>query len=250
MGPDDCAIALHHIYIHECMAMTVINARLNTFLSLLLPAMPRRTKEDAEITRQTILDAAEDVFQKQGVANTTLNDIARQAGVTRGAIYWHFDNKLDLFKQMYNRFHLPIQALAEQSASAAESDPLGSYRSLLVLLFRQTVRDPHQRKVLDILLLRCEQTEAMGEIVELQTRYYLEAVARTQKTLENAIRRKQLPSTLDTRRASVLLHATIRGLLTNWLLAPEAFKLDEDAEILVDAALDTLRHTPALQHRH
>lgn len=229
--------------------MPEINARLCTPHSSPPPQMPRRTKQDAEITRQTILNAAEDVFRKQGVANTTLNDIAKQAGVTRGAIYWHFDNKLDLFNQMYNRFHLPIQALAEQSASAAETDPMGSYRRLLVLLFKQTVRDPHQRKVLDILLLRCEQTEAMGEIVELQTRYYLEAVARTQKTLENAIRRQQLPATLDTRRASVLLHATIRGLLTNWLLAPQAFRLDEDADMLVDAALDALRHSPALQQQ-
>ena len=48
-------------------------------------------------TRDRILDAAEDVFYDKGYSNTTLNEIAEAASVTRGAIYWHFKNKEDLF---------------------------------------------------------------------------------------------------------------------------------------------------------
>ena len=58
--------------------------------------MPRKTKEEAQETRQRILDAAERVFQMQGVSRTSLAHIADAAGVTRGAIYWHFRNKADL----------------------------------------------------------------------------------------------------------------------------------------------------------
>jgi TetR/AcrR family acrAB operon transcriptional repressor len=60
----------------------------------------RRTKEEALATRHRLLDAAELLFQAQGVSRTTLNDIARQAGATRGAIYWHFKDKADLFNAM------------------------------------------------------------------------------------------------------------------------------------------------------
>ena len=59
--------------------------------------MARRTKEEAAATRDSILDAAEKLFVEQGVSRTTLQHIATEAGVTRGAIYWHFDDKSALF---------------------------------------------------------------------------------------------------------------------------------------------------------
>lgn len=52
--------------------------------------MARRTKEDACATRNSLLDAAEQVFYEQGVARASLNEIAQRAGATRGAVYWYF----------------------------------------------------------------------------------------------------------------------------------------------------------------
>ena len=59
--------------------------------------MARRTKEDAAATRQQILDSAERVFAAKGVAHSTMADIAADAGVSRGAVYWHFDSKNAVF---------------------------------------------------------------------------------------------------------------------------------------------------------
>ena len=55
--------------------------------------MARRTKEEALATRHALLDAAERVFGRRGVARTSLVEIAEEAGVTRGAVYWHFKDK-------------------------------------------------------------------------------------------------------------------------------------------------------------
>lgn len=55
--------------------------------------MARRTKEDAEKTREALLDAAERVFLRRGVSTSTLNEIAKEAGLTRGALYWHFEDR-------------------------------------------------------------------------------------------------------------------------------------------------------------
>src|SRR5690606_27022813 len=55
--------------------------------------MARRTKEEALETRDRLLDAAAAVFCDKGVTNTSLCDISKAAGVTRGAFYWHFRNK-------------------------------------------------------------------------------------------------------------------------------------------------------------
>ena len=60
----------------------------------------KRTREEAEKTRQNILASARQVFCNLGYNDTTMEEIARQAGVTRGAVYWHFDNKLDILLQM------------------------------------------------------------------------------------------------------------------------------------------------------
>ena len=65
--------------------------------------MARRTKEDAQKTRELLIEAAENVFYDKGVSKASLSDIAESAGVTRGAIYWHFKNKHDVFEAMIER---------------------------------------------------------------------------------------------------------------------------------------------------
>lgn len=71
----------------------------------------RRTKEEAERTRCELLAAAERLFLEQGVAHTSLEQIARAAGVTRGALYWHFANKADLFHAMLEQVRLPPEQM-------------------------------------------------------------------------------------------------------------------------------------------
>ena len=85
--------------------------------------MVRRTKEDAQETRNRILDTAVEVFNRQGVAQTSLNDIARETGVTRGAIYWHFANKVDLFNAMIERLVCPLLINSPEREAQLTADP-------------------------------------------------------------------------------------------------------------------------------
>ena len=62
--------------------------------------MPRRSKAEAAAPRDSLLDAAEHVFFEKGYSRATLEDIARHAGVTRGALYWHFRDKADVLQAM------------------------------------------------------------------------------------------------------------------------------------------------------
>ncbi|MGH8439899.1 MAG: TetR family transcriptional regulator, partial [Pseudomonas sp.] len=126
--------------------------------------MVRRTKEEAQETRAQILEAAEKAFYKRGVARTTLADIAKLAGVTRGAIYWHFNDKAELVEAMLESLHEPLDALARASESEDELDPLGCMRKLLVQLLHQMVLDPKTRRINEILHHKCEFTDDMCEI--------------------------------------------------------------------------------------
>lgn len=58
--------------------------------------MARKTKEEAQVTREGVLLAALDLFSEKGYSRTTFSDIAERIGMTRGAVYWHFDNKTSL----------------------------------------------------------------------------------------------------------------------------------------------------------
>ncbi len=58
--------------------------------------MARKCKEDAEKTRQAVLESALDVFAEKGYAKATFDEIAARAGFTKGAVYWYFRNKADL----------------------------------------------------------------------------------------------------------------------------------------------------------
>ena len=58
----------------------------------------KRAKEDAELTKNQIMEAAFSCFYEKGFQDSTLEQIAECAGLTRGAIYWHFKDKTELYK--------------------------------------------------------------------------------------------------------------------------------------------------------
>ena len=209
--------------------------------------MVRRTKEEAQETRSKILEAAEQAFYERGVARTTLADIAALAGVTRGAIYWHFSNKAELVQAMLDSLHEPLDELAKASENQDELDPLGCMRKLLIHLFRQVATDPKTRRINEILFHKCEFTDEMCDLRRQRQAASLDCNSRIELALNNAIHRQQLPPTLDVRRAAICLHAYIDGILGKWLLVPDSFELYHEAESWVDIALDMLRSNPSLQ---
>ena len=210
--------------------------------------MVRRTKEEAQETRSKILEAAEQAFYERGVARTTLADIAALAGVTRGAIYWHFSNKADLVQAMLDSLHEPLDELAKASESEAELDPLGCLRKLLIHLFRQVAIDPKTRRINEILFHKCEFTDEMCDFRLQRQVASVDCNSRIELTLNNAVHREQLPSNLDTRRAAITLHAYINGIIGQWLLVPDNFELHKDAESWVDIGIEMLRLSPSLRN--
>jgi TetR/AcrR family acrAB operon transcriptional repressor len=210
-------------------------------------AMVRRTKEEAQETRCRILEAAEEAFYTHGVARTTLADIATLAGVTRGAIYWHFNNKAAVVQAMLDSLSEPLEELARASESEDEPDPLGCMRQLLVRLFEQIALDPKIRRINEILFHKCEFTDQMCDLRQQRQAASVDCNQRIELTLGNAVKRGQLPMALDLKRAAVALHGYIDGMISQWLLVPESYDLNKDAARWVETALDMLRFSTALR---
>lgn len=211
--------------------------------------MARSTKEEAQETRTRIIDAAEEVMFARGVAQTSLADVADAAGVTRGAIYWHFKNKGDLFEAMVQRIRLPAEAMMQTPTPQFLNDPLGHLRSSWVQLLQEVALIPRTRRILDIVFLKCELVDRDDPIWIRQNECHLNWLETTKGILKEAISLGQLPEDLDVHLAVLTLHSHINGLLNNWLFAPSIFNLAEVAERLIDACLDSLRYAPSLRVR-
>ncbi len=182
--------------------------------------MARKTKEEAQATRERLLDAAEALFQRDGVAATSLGDIAREAGLTRGAIYWHFADKADLFNAMMARVTLPMEC-----AAPATAEPLQAVRDDFMNALRHMVDDEQARRVFDIAMHRVEY---VGELKAVRQRYVAMReswITRTEHGLRQAMRRGQIGRRMPARTAAIGLQALLAGLLRTWLLDPQAFAL-------------------------
>lgn len=204
--------------------------------------MARRTKEDAQKTREQLIEAAEVVFYRKGVSRTSLNDIAAEAGVTRGAIYWHFKNKHDVFEAMMERQKLPLEMLKTLMDDPDESDPLGRFREFLLYLTQEIARDPRRRRVFEIMFLKSELTEENEPLGTRRRENFRDVSERMGVVLQNALNCGQLPANLDINRAVVHLHVQITGLIYTWLLIPETFDMERESEKVIDAYFHSLQH--------
>jgi TetR/AcrR family transcriptional regulator, acrAB operon repressor len=208
--------------------------------------MVRRTKEEALATRNSILDAAEQVFFEKGVSRTSLADIAHAAGVTRGAIYWHFANKGDLFTAMFDRVALPLDELKAASLDPQEADPLGRLMDLFTETLRNVALDAQRHRAFNILFLKCEFVEEMGPVMARYQTNMRDGLAIIRGGLRNAISKGQLPADLDTTRAASMLHAFVSGALRDMMFLPDAIDYGKHTEQLVQCIFDSLRLSRAL----
>ena len=206
--------------------------------------MVRKTKADTEQTYTALLDAAEAMFKEKGVASATLNDIAKSAGMTRGAIYWHFKDKSELVHAMCERATLPMEAMFNEVTAVVGDDPLGSIQKLTVHALTQVAQSPQQQIVFDILFHKCEKTGEMAPMFERERQSRGECHSQIEVLFKQAVKLGQLPADTNTALAVHALHAYMTGLMHEWLLDPSAYDLAKHAESFVQTLIAGLRVAP------
>jgi len=203
----------------------------------ILGRMARRTKEDALATRNTLLDAAERLFQQQGVSGTSLQHIAAAAGASRGAVYWHFRDKADLFNAMMERVTLPMENALDQARSIAPADPLPQLRSALLAALQRIATDPQTRRVLEVATQKVEYVDAMGKVRERHLCAREQALVQMKRALQRSARSRGLRLPMPAPAAARGLHALVDGLIQNWLLDPGSFALEPAGRQAIDTYL-------------
>jgi TetR/AcrR family acrAB operon transcriptional repressor len=203
--------------------------------------MARRTKEEAAATRDSILDAAEKLFVEQGVSRTTLQHIASAAGVTRGAIYWHFDDKGALFNAMMERATLPLEAELQVLDEAESSDPLSDLREYVLAVLRRTVEDPVARRVFEIATLKVEFVDEMDAVRCRRQHGLSQWMARAERRIKLAAEQGLIARDVDAARIALAMWTMIDGMIRNWMFAPQSFDLLELGKCVIDPYMEGLR---------
>lgn len=196
--------------------------------------MVRKTKENAELTRLNIIDAARQVFLTKGVSRTSMEQIAAKAGVTRGAIYWHFTNKKELFSAMREQVFLPlIDRIDENLQLENADDPLDQLMQFLNGTLETLNESLETRQTYEILMIKCEYVDDLTEVLDQM----LNNCARITDKIEQLYTRAKDKGLLKNQESPAELaidtHLFFIGLLHMWVKDTEGCRFRNQATELV-----------------
>lgn len=196
----------------------------------------RRSKEDAEKTRQKVIEAALKLFSRHGYSQTTLAMIAEETGYSRGPIYWHFKNKDELFQAILGYSQTPLQQMVDRAAS--EADPRRAIDDFVAEWFRLLVEDRAYRQSFEILLNKTELTDVMAKTIRRERQL--------SKTIVTTLGRRlvELKDHADSETEGLLCYTFLMGITQSWLFSPKLFSL-ADRQPLFHARLMTMLGLPS-----
>ncbi len=183
-----------------------------------LKNMARKTKEDAELTKKNIIIAAREVFLLRGVSRTTMEHIAIQAGVTRGAIYWHFKNKTKVFQAMREQVFLPLIDRMDDTLLVDNNvNPLVRIENFLCGTIHLLNNNVETRQIYEIMMIKCEYVTEFSIVLQeiLQTCSGIEEKLRL--TYEKAKNQGLLHTAHEPAQLAIDTQLFFIGLLHMWV---------------------------------
>lgn len=207
----------------------------------------RQTKAEMALTREALLDAAETLFWEQGAVNTAVLDIARTAGLTRGAFYYHFKDKAAVFEALLARARahevdLPV------GVDGDDSDALDTLRAFCLGVLERFVEDRVRQRMFGIVMQR---RDALGDLEPLAQERRDEICRSShayQRLLERAASGGRLSPAWTPQIAATTLYSTLMGLLDQWLRAPERFDVCSVGVACINQLLDSFDARTLVKH--
>lgn len=193
----------------------------------------RRTKEEAEKTRQSLLKAALSVFSRKGYSATTLEDVAQEAGVTRGAIYWHFGSKAELFNALMEEYSARGSEIV-QAAAAEGGSMVEILRRIFIRLLKAVESDQALKSVMELNLFKTEYSPELSETLAKQVENGRTLLAGITQAMERGIKDGELRADMEAEDLARAFIAFQNGVLQLWLYDPEAFILSERASQMAE----------------
>ncbi len=204
--------------------------------------MVRRTKEDSQETRLAIIAAARATFHEHGVTRTTMEQIATAAGVTRGAIYWHFADKTALFYAMREQVTLPLMDRTSLELLGEKTcDPLQRIENFLSAVMGAVTGCENVRGTFEIMNFKCEYVDELRQELVACRAVHNELLAKFTSLYREAQRATLLRPGLapDIAAADTLVFSF--GLIRLWLMDEDGTLVRNRVAKLIAAHVDNHR---------
>lgn len=177
--------------------------------------MVRKTKEEADKTRLMILETSLNAFYEQGYSGATVVDIAKKIGLTKGAIYWHFDSKVDLFiglgKYMFERLETTMHGVYDQAETFEELKLTA--RKVVKLI----IKDPQLKKYFTLIFYRMEWRDELLPIKDMFAQQDEQYKQYTQYVFDKQQKQGHIHSDLSAETVTYLWLGFINGFLSRHL---------------------------------
>jgi TetR/AcrR family acrAB operon transcriptional repressor len=208
--------------------------------------MVRRTKEESQVTRRAIIDAARDAFFQNGVTSTSLDQIAKAAGVTRGAIYWHFADKAELFYAMRDEVKIPLVDRSDLALASDDPalDPLQRIERFLCVILDQVIKDETACKTFQIMTFKCEYVGEFARDLDVMCTMHVELREKLAKLYREAKRRRLLRPGISPACAASDTLIFVSGLIKIWIVDENGTLVRNHARRLVLDHIEGKRAAP------
>lgn len=202
----------------------------------------RRTKEEAARTRGAIVEAALACFDRHGIAHTTLEQIAAEAGVTKGAVYWHFRGKREILRAIREELSLPLLDRADCTLlNSGERAPLERIARFLEGMLETIETDARTRRALTVMQYKCEYADELAQELDDMNRNNDRLMKALEQTYQAARKAGALTAALTPRLAALDTLAFLAGLVRISLLDRTRNGMRKNASALIRAHVASRR---------
>src|SRR5215472_12644600 len=204
----------------------------------------KRTADAAAQTREALIEAGLAVFSERGVSGAALEDIAKRAGVTRGALYHHFADKAELYgaavKEQWQEVFKPLLAHLHR-----DGEPLKRIENFLSHYFATLENEPKVRRLLEVTMLRTEVVPELRRALKSKGQAFEAWADAIADVLEEGKKAKALRAGVSPRIGAAAVVAFANGVATTWVLSPAVLSPNRDSAALASLLVAGLRRPQA-----
>lgn len=197
----------------------------------------RRTKEQAAATRESILNAAEGLLVEHGFEGVSLDQIAEAAGVKRGAVHFHFVNKVGLLIALCDRQQRPLQELVERLQGTPAKAPLDDFLDVTAETMRSFNDDQRRGAVCRAFLSAALQLDAEGHRMFMS--FHRKLLELHLHVFHAAAKQGQLAKPWTPSSAARAAQACVLGILLEWVTTDGDTPLIPDGEHVLRSLIAT-----------
>jgi len=189
------------------------------------------------MTYNNILNAAARCFSRNGFNETTMDEVAKEAKVSKGALYWHFKSKEELFiKLKQQNVAEALQTLEKRFASARTFD--SKLASGYDLYFSSLT--PNQRPAARLNVEFWTASPKIPKLSKVLNDQYGRVQGFLKSTIEEAMAKGELRKEIDSESLSIVLLAALDGLELHWAILERNFDWQKIRTTLSDAIMKGL----------